>query len=232
ELKLYFGTDRIIRWEGGTVAYATAVKSVPVVLSSARKHGLENYPNFYTVNSSEATQILGKAEDILRYMAYGPKSLIGFPEQITDDPKTYDVVKPKGDIRGTPIAIVYNTKIVRPMTPIHALMKDEGVDDERLRAAVDFIFEAVTFRPPTEKEAADYLQIIKNSIDKVGKKDGAIMGLSSIFLDRDALFRPELAAAGKPDQHGRVMLQDWELGLAVNHALSYIQPGAQLRKAI
>jgi hypothetical protein len=232
ELKLYFGTDRIIRWEGGTVAYATAVKSVPVVLSSARKHGLENYPNFYTVNSSEATQILGKAEDILRYMAYGPKSLIGFPEQITDDPKTYDKIKPKGDIRGTPIAIVYNTKIVRPMTPIHALMKDEGVDDERLLAAVHFIFEAVTFRPPTEKEAADYLQIVKNSIDKVGKKDGAIMGLSAIFLDRDALFRPELAAAGKPDQHGRVMLQDWELGLAVNHALSYIQPDAQLRKAI
>ena len=58
------------------------------------------------------------------------------------------------------------------------------------------------------------------------------MGLSAIFLDRDALFRPELAAAGKPDQHGRVMLQDWELGLAVNHALSYIQPDAQLRKAI
>ena len=232
ELKLYFGTDRIIRWEGGSVAYATAVKSVPVVLSSARKHGLENYPNFYTVNSSEATQILGKAEDILRYMAYGPKSLIGFPEQITDDPKTYDKIKPKGDIRGTPIAIVYNTKTVRPMTPIHALMKDEGIDDERLRAAVDFLFEAVTFRPPTDKEAADYLQIVKNSIDKVGKKDGAIMGLSAIFLDRDALFRPELAAAGKPDKHGRVMLQDWELGLAVNHALSYIQPDAQLRKAI
>ena len=232
ELKLYFGTDRIIRWEGGTVAYATAVKSVPVVLSSARKHGLENYPNFYTVNSSEATQILGKAEDILRYMASGPKSLIGFPEQITDDPKTYDKIKPKGDIRGTPIAIVYNTKIVRPMTPIHDLMKEEGVTDERLRAAVDFLFEALTFRPPTDKEAADYLQIVKNSIDKVGKKDGAIMGLSAIFLDRDALFRPELAAAGKPDKHGRVMLQDWELGLAVNHALSYIQPDAQLRKAI
>ena len=232
ELKLYFGTDRIIRWEGGTVAYATAVKSVPVVLSSARKHGLENYPNFYTVNSSEATQILGKAEDILRYMASGPKSLIGFPEQITDDPKTYDKIKPKGDIRGTPIAIVYNTKIVRPMTPIHDLMKEEGVTDERLRAAIDFLFEAVTFRPPTEKEATDYLQIVKNSIDKVGKKDGVFMGLSAIFLDRDALFRPELAATGKPDQHGRVMLRDWELGLAVNHALSYIQPDAQLRKAI
>ena len=153
-------------------------------------------------------------------MASGPKSLIGFPEQITDDPKPYDKLKPKGDIRGTPIAIVYNTKIVRPMTPIHDLMKEEGVTDERMREAVDFLFEAVTFRPPTDKEAADYLQIVKNSIDKVGKKDGAIMGLSAIFLDRDALFRPELAANGKPDKYGRVMLQGWELGLAVNHALA------------
>jgi hypothetical protein len=69
ELKLYFGTDRIIKWQGGTVAYATAVKSVPAVLSSARNHGLENYPDFYTVNSAETTQIMSIAEDIIRYMA-------------------------------------------------------------------------------------------------------------------------------------------------------------------
>ena len=231
ELKLYFGTDRIIRWEGGTVAYATAVKSVPVVLSSSRKHGLENYPDFYTVNSSEATQILGKAEDILRYMAYGPLSLAN-PEQITDDPKTYDKVKPSGDLRGLPIAIVYSTKIVRPMTPIHDLMKEPGITNERLRTAVDFLFEELTFRPPTTEESNDYLQIVKNSIGKVGKEKGVFMGLSAVFLDRDALFRPELVESGNPDQHGRVMLQDWELGLAVNHALRYIKPDAQLRKAI
>ena len=231
ELKLYFGTDRIIRWEGGTVAYATAVKSVPVVLSSSRKHGLENYPDFYTVNSSEATQILGKAEDILRYMAYGPLSLAN-PEQITDDPKTYDKVKPSGDLRGLPIAIVYSTKTVRPMTPIHDLMEEPGITNERLRTAVDFLFEELTFRPPTSEESNDYLQIVKNSIGKVGKEKGVFMGLSSVFLDRDALFRPELVESGKPDQHGRVMLQDWELGLAVNHALRYIKPDAQLRKAI
>ena len=230
ELKLYFGTDRIIRWEGGTVAYATAVKSVPVVLSSARKHGFENYPDFYTVNSAEATQILGKAEDILRYMAYGPLSLAK-PEQITDDPKTYDK-KPKGDLRGLPTAIVYNTKVVRPLTPVYDLMKRCEVTDERLRAAVDYLFEALTFRPPTAEESGDYLEIVKNSIEKVGKEDGVFMGLSSIFLDRDALFRPELAENGKPDEHGRVMLQDWELGLAVNHALRYIKPDEELRKAI
>ncbi|MFL2905018.1 MAG: DUF1588 domain-containing protein [Limisphaerales bacterium] len=232
ELKLYFGTDRILRWEGGTVAYATAVKSVPVVLSSARKHGLENYPDFYTVNSSEATQIMGKAEDILKYMAYGPMSLVGLPEQITDDPKTYDKVKPKGDLRGLPTAIVYSTKVARPMTPIHDLMKEDGVTDERLRKAVEFLFEALTFRPPTAEETNDYLKIVKDSIDKVGKEDGVFMGLSAVFLDRDALFRSELVEKNKMDAHGRAMLQDWELGLAVNHALSYIQPDAQLRKAI
>ncbi|MFT5498589.1 MAG: hypothetical protein ACI9TH_004004 [Kiritimatiellia bacterium] len=232
ELKLYFGTDRIIKWEGGTVAYATAVKSVPVVLSSARAHGLENYPEFYTVNSAEATQILGMAGDILRYMAYGPLSLVGMPEQITDKPSDYDKVKPEGDLRGLPTAIVYSTKVVRPLTPVYELMKESGVDDARLQAAVDDLFEALTFRPPTTKESTDYLQIVKDSIAKVGKENGVVMGLSAIFLDRDALFRPELVETGKADEHGRIMLQDGELGLAVNHALRYIRPDEALRLAI
>ncbi|MEX2578665.1 MAG: DUF1588 domain-containing protein [Verrucomicrobiales bacterium] len=232
ELKLYFGTDRIIQWAGGTVAYATAVKSVPVVLSSARKHGLENYPDFYTVNSAEATQILGKAEDILKYMAYGPLSLAN-PEQITDNPKTYDKVKPPGDIRGLLSSIVYNTKTARPLTPVYELMKEDSeITDERLRAAVDHLFEALTFRPPSDGESDDYLQIVKNSIAKVGEEDGVFMGLSAVFLDRDALFRPELAETGQPDEHGRVMLRDWELGLAVNHALRYLKPDEELRSAI
>ena len=233
ELKLYFGTDRIIKWEGGTVAYATAVKSVPVILSSGRKHGFENYADFYSVNSSEATQILSKAEDILRYMAYGPLSLVGFPEQITDDPKTYEQsVKPKGDLRGLPTAIVYNTKVVRPMTPVKELLEHPAPTAVQLRAAVDYLFESLTFRPPTKEESDKYLKIVTDATAKLGNEDGVFMGLSSIFLDRDSLFRPELAKAGTPDEHGRVMLQDWELGLAVNHALSYIKPDEQLRKSI
>ncbi|MBT4274482.1 MAG: DUF1588 domain-containing protein, partial [Verrucomicrobia bacterium] len=227
-LKLYFGVDRIIKWQGGTVAYATSVKSVPVVLSSARKHGLENYPDLYTVNSAEATQIIGKAEDILRYMAYGPLSIAN-SEQITDDPDTY---KMEGDIRGLPTALVYSTQIVRPLTPVHDLMTHNGVNDERLRSAVDYLFEALTFRPPTSRESDDYCGIVKDSIIKLGKEDGVILGLSSIFLDRDALFRSELVEYGTPDSHGRVMLQDWELGMAVNHALRYIKPDQKLRQAV
>ncbi|MFN0078627.1 MAG: DUF1588 domain-containing protein [Prosthecobacter sp.] len=232
ELKLYFGVDNILSVVGGTVAYATAVKSVPVVLSSARKTGLKNYPDFYTVNSAEATQILGKAEDILQFMAYGPLSLVGMKEQITDDPKTYDKVKPPGDLRGLPTAIVYSTKVLRPLTPVYDLMKEPDVTDESLRAAVDHLFEALTFRPPNKAESDSYLQVVKDSIAKVGKEDGVFMGLSSIFLDRDALFRPELVENGKPDERGRVMLQDWELGLAVNHALRYLKPDEPLCRAI
>jgi len=228
ELKMYFGTDRIIKWQGGTVAYATSVKSVPAILSSAKSHGLENYPDFYTVNSAEATQIMGVAHDVIRYMAYGPLSIAN-PEQITDDPNTYKMV---GDIRGLPTALVYSTKVVRPLTPVYDLMKEEGVTDKRLRAAVDYLFEALTFRAPNQQESDAYLAIVKQSVDKLGKEDGVVLGLSSIFLDRDALFRTELVETGQPDQHGRVMLQDWELGLAVNHALRYIKPDDELRKAI
>lgn len=230
ELKLYFGTDNIIQWQGGTVAYATAVKSVPAVLSSARNHGLKNYPDFYSVNSAEATQIMGIAEDVIRYMAYGPLS-IAESYQITDDPKSI-ADKMQGDLRGLPTSLVYSTKILRPLTPVYELMKDDSAADPQLRAAADYLFEALTFRPPTQIESDKYLTILKQSIEKLGKKDGAVLGLSAIFLDRDALFRPELAESGRPDAHGRVMLQDWELGLALNHALRYIKPDEPLRTAI
>lgn len=228
ELKLYFGVDRIIKWQGGTVAYATSVKSVPAILSSARDHGLENYPDLYTVNSAEATQIMGVANDIIRYMAYGPLSIAN-PEQITDDPNTY---KMEGDIRGLPTALVYSTKVVRPLTPVYDLMRTEDVTEQGVRAAVDYLFEALTFRPPSREESDQYVTIVEESIAKLGKEDGAVLGLSAIFLDRDALFRPELVEYGQPDAHGRIMLQDWELGLAVNHALSYIKPDEALRSAI
>ncbi|MEL7499221.1 MAG: DUF1588 domain-containing protein [Planctomycetota bacterium] len=233
ELKLYFGTDRIIAWQGGTVAYATSVKSIPAVLSSARDHGLKNYPDFYSVNSAEATQILDAADDIIRYMAFGPLS-IAEPFQISDDRKTIQKIAAsrEGDIRGLPIALVYSTKVARPLTPVYELLNADRFNDQQLRAAIDYLFESLTFRPPTQTESDQYLAIVNQSIKKLGNEDGIVLGLSSIFLDADALFRPELVEQGQSDAYGRVMLQDWELGLALNHALRYIQPDDQLRTAI
>ncbi|MCA9008002.1 MAG: DUF1588 domain-containing protein, partial [Planctomycetaceae bacterium] len=125
-----------------------------------------------------------------------------------------------------------STKIMRPLTPVYELMRQDDYTDQELQAAVNYLFEMLTFRPPSQKETSEYTTIVKQSIEKLGKEDGVVLGLSSIFLDRDALFRPELAKNGQPDREGRVMLQDWELGLAVNHALRYIKPDEELRAAI
>jgi len=173
ELKLYFGVDRIIDWSGGTVAYATAVKAIPVVLSPARPHGLKNYANFSTVNSAEATQILSKANDILKYMAYGPLSLAKYPEQITDDPAEYWEAVTRGDDRGLPSSITYNTKTIRPLTPLYHLLKEQkkAFTDEQLRPVIEHLFEMLTFRPIKPDEAEHYLSLLKDTIQKIGPED-------------------------------------------------------------
>jgi len=234
ELKLYFGVDRIHHWGGGVVAYGTSVKSVPSVLSVPRKHGFENYADFASINSAESAQILNKAKDILKYMAYGPESLIKFPQQITDDPAVFDRYKPSGDQRGLPSNLAYSTKVIRPLTPLYALLKEskESYSDDELRGVIEHLYEMLTFRPPLDKETEVYLELVKDTINKLGQEEGLFTGLTAIFLDRDALFRTELVENVSPDEHGRLMLQDWELGLALNHSLRYIKPDTQLRQAI
>ena len=232
EIKVYFGLDRYIGHVGGTAAYAASVTGFPAMLSTVRDHGLKSYPHLYSVNSSEATQIMSVAEQVLKFMAYGP---VGEPFQFGDDVKKINAEIKKlglGDIRGLPTGIFYSTKIKRPLTPVYHLMKEEGASDARLLESIKYLFEALTLRPPTNAEVGNYLAIVKKSIKDLGKKDGVILGLAPIFLDRDALFRPELVPQGSPDKYGRIMLQGQELALAVNGAFSYIKPDDKLAKAL
>ncbi len=231
EVKLYFGIDRIIGWSGGSAAYAAAITGFPSVLTTTADHGLRNYPVLYSVNGSEANQIANIAEDVLRFMAYGPKAE---PFQFGDTQR--DIVLPeefKGrDIRGLAQSVYYAREPKRPLTPVYDLAQAEGTPDDALHAAVTYLFEALTFRPPSTQETQTYLGLLKDAIRDLGKKDGIILGLVPIFLDRDALFRPELAAKGKPDPHGRVMLQGHELAMAVNAALRYLPPDEPLKQAL
>ncbi len=231
EVKVYYGLDRINSWVGGSAAYVAAITGFPPVLSTAADHGLRSYPSLSSVNGAEATQIAQTAEDIVRYMALGPP---GESWQFTDEPKKVQrPAKYQGvDIRGTIQSLTYQTEPTRPLTPVAELMEGEGVGGAELRAAVDFLFEALTFRPPTAEESATYCRIAEGAVAELGKEEGVILGLSSIFLDREALFRAELAERGSPDEHGRVMLQDWELALAVNAAFSYLPPNPDLRGAV
>jgi hypothetical protein len=230
EVKVYFGIDRIIGWVGGSAAYAAAITGFPSALTTIADPGLRNYPMLYSVNGSEATQIASHAEEILRYMAYGPKAE---PFQFADNPK--DIILPdafKGrDIRGLAQSIFYSKEAKRPLTPVYDLIQAEGTPEDKLTAAVNYLFEALTFRPPTSRETQAYLALLKDSIQALGKEEGVILGLSPIFLDRDALFRPELANYGTADMHGRVMMQGNELALAINAAFCYTAPGKSLKEA-
>ena len=229
EVKVYFGLDRVIGWVGGTAAYAAAITGFPPMLTTDDHHGLRSYANLYSVNGSEATQIANNAENILRFMAYGPDAE---PYQFADQVSDIDEKYKHGDLRGLAQSLFYSKSPKRPITPVYDLMNQEGVSEERLSAAVNYLFEALTCRPPTEEETREYLDLLKGAINDLGKEEGAILGLSPIFLDRDALFRSELAEHGTPDAYGRVMLQDQELALAVNAAFSYLPPDQNLKQAV
>ena len=213
ETKVYFGLDGYLG--SFSDAYNFGVSGFQSSLSMVRDHGLRNYPFLYSVNSAESLQLAGIAEKVLRFMANGPAAE---PYQFADE-----IEKVPGQYRGLNI-IFYKKGIFRPLTPVYELMNTPGVSDERLRVVIRFLFESLTLRPPSENETALYLGIANKSITALGKEEGVFLGLVPIFLDRDALFRPELCENGKPDAHGRVMLQGDELALAVNAAFSYIRP--------
>ncbi len=222
ETKVYFGLDQFLG--AFDDAYSVGVSGFQSSFSMVRDHGLRNYPFLYSVNSSEALQIAGLAEKILRYMANGPAAE---PYQFGDDIK-----KIPGQHRNLNL-IFYKKGIYRPLTPVYELMKTPGVSDERLTEVIRFLFESLTLRPPSKEETATYLHAVNKSIKQLGKEEGVFLGLVPIFLDRDALFRPELCENGKPDKHGRVMLQGQELVLAINAAFSYIRPDSDhLRTAL
>lgn len=192
QVKVFIGLD----WRTS----GAMVPSFPPILTIPEDHGLRSYPFLSTVNSSEALQIIKVAEEILRFMAFGPVQ------------------------RSGPKATKYDPDLPPPVTPVSALMKGPEVREEQLTAAVEYLFEALALRPPTAKETAAYVGIARKSIGKLGTEEGALLGLAPIFLDRDVLYRPELCKTGRPDRDGRVMLSGQELALAVNAAFSYLRP--------
>lgn len=229
EIKVYYGLDRVIGWVGGTAAYAAAITGFPPVLTLDNHHGLKDYANLYSVNGAEATQIASIAEDILRFMALGPKAE---PYQFADKVSEIDEKYKHGDLRGLAESLFYAHETKRPLTPVYDLMHQEGASKKNKRSAIRFLFEALTGREPTREEEREYMAMLSRAIDDLGKEEGIILGLTPIFLDRNALFRAELAEYGTPDEHGRVMLQGSELMLALNGALSFLPPDAELKQAL
>ena len=138
EVKVYYGLDRIKGQVGGSAAYAAAITGFSSILNTTGDHGLRSYPILYSVNGAQASQIARHAEDIVRFMAYGPKIE---PYQLSGKlPEKYKNV----DIRGTVESLFYHPEVMRPLTPVYDLVQEENPPEEKLRAAVGFLFESLT----------------------------------------------------------------------------------------
>ena len=78
-------------------------------------------------------------------------------------------------------------------------MKGEGVTDERIACRGGLPFRSADLpAADRSRNRTTTCAIVKQSDRETRQEDGVVLGLSSIFLDRDALFRPELAENGKP----------------------------------
>lgn len=237
-INIYLGVQDTVDWVGTSFSLHSGLAKITPILSTKVKRGLQHYSHLYSVNTAETLRIANDAEAIIRFMAQGPE---GYPFQFVDRAEDINQ-KNKGKAtykgrtiqtkHGDPEGVYYRKASRRPITPVYHLMAEPGISDERIRLAVDYLFEVLTLRPPTANESATYVGIVKKSVEQLGKEEGAVLGLTPIFLDRAALFRSELCKTGDPDRFGRVMLQDQELVLAINAAFSYIAPDRKLTQAL
>ena len=229
KVQVYFALDRIIGWLGASAAYTAAISGFPSVLSTADHHGPGRItPTFIQSMARRPPKLQTLPKMSSDSWRTGP---VAEPHQFEDSMGKVDQEYKHESLRGSSLGLFYSKSPKRPLTPIYDLMREPGVSDEKLTAAVEFLFEALTCRPPTEKETKQYLDVLKEAITDIGKEEGVILGLTPIFLDRNALFRSELAEQGTPDKYGRVMLQDMELALAINAAFSYLPPDETLKQA-
>ena len=102
--------------------------------------------------------------------------------------------------------------------------------DEKLQAAVDWMYHRVLLRDPTEEESSRLLAFARKSMDSDGRELGVRNMVSAVLLNPESLYRSE-AGAGEPDEHGRTMLAPRELAYAIAYALTDARPDDELLKA-
>jgi hypothetical protein len=232
--KVYFDLDRIVGFASSTIKHS-ALKGFNSPLIIKDGHGLKDYAHYYTVNEIELNELRMVAQEIIRYMAYGTitedKMYVDSRAESNRVIKSLDAAD-KARVHETVAGFFYKKELTQPLTPIYDLMREDGLNDESLVRAIRFLFEALTLRSATDQDIQMYLKIVKQGIEDLGKEQGVISGLSTIFVDQLALFRTELVDYGTPDEFGRVMLQGEELLLAINSAFSFIAPDDTLRQSL
>jgi hypothetical protein len=241
KLKISLGYNNLYPDQIGTKEKLDQYFTLSIPFNMLNFHGIKNYPDLYSVNQSDMLNVVEVSEKLLSFIIKGPTGQ--YAQVVSQLPKTVVLnnslppaenkkeLKKIGKILETQ-PLYFKSKQSPANEAINNFLNSPTIDDTLLKKAITDLFIKLTYRRPTESELSRYHSITRSGIDLLGKEEGLISGLSSIFLNKDALFRPELANYGSPDSHGRVMLQGNELLQAMNASFSFLKPDATLIKAL
>lgn len=95
---------------------------------------------------------------------------------------------------------------------------------------VEQAFTKIIEREPTPKEKAEYLELLKSYVPKVGAEKAIERLLQTLILRTDFVYRSEFGQ-GPADSHGRRMLSPRDASYALAYALTDSSPDAELQKA-
>ncbi|MDX1944178.1 MAG: DUF1588 domain-containing protein [Pirellulaceae bacterium] len=101
---------------------------------------------------------------------------------------------------------------------------------DQIERVVVLLFAQVLRRDPTGDELARYTGFLSRNIEKLGNRQGLIVGLSPVFLHPETVFRLELGQ-GRPDDSGRALLAPLELAMGISYALTDRRPDSALTTA-
>lgn len=109
-------------------------------------------------------------------------------------------------------------------------LEKTSVSDATLGKLVDELFIKIIERVPTPKEKAEYTELTKSYLPKLGNEKTIERLIQTIILRTDFVYRQEFGE-GKADQHGRKMMSPQDAAYALAYALTDSSPDKELQEA-
>ncbi len=110
------------------------------------------------------------------------------------------------------------------------VLKNSPPTDQELIAAIHSQFDRVLRRRATDGEVAEYLDLLRASIQLGGNTDGLRQMLVAVLLESEFLYRLEFGRE-EVDEYGRKKLTPREASFAISYALGDRRPDARLTEA-
>ena len=163
---------------------------------------VSNYAELMQADSATLGQLMLNCRQIAQFQT------VGF-WKTEKDRKTKEMVK----------------RLVRktPESFLAIIDSDKTPTTEQIAAAVAEEFQIVLNRSPSDSEANQYAELLRQSIEIGGAERGLRTMAMAVLLRPEAIYRMEIGL-GETDEHGRRMLSPYELANAIAFALTDSPP--------